>query len=179
MNRCYSSGEFSRIVDDSIEVSTNLHPYYCKESVDCWWAIKKCVKVVKEYNITPELYWHGNSSEYTQLLVLLADGYPSPKELLNMARNGTTGEIKNIAAHFYQYISVMFEHVKTHSSYVVLRPSSYMQTLYPNSEDMLYVYTNDKWVHKESADIDDVVLTFKADEVESFPMLLKKKLGFH
>ena len=177
VDRNYTNTEISRIVEDSLEVQTNLFPYYCKENMDCWWIIKRCIVAVKKYDITPELYWHGDSSEYAELLSLLSGGYPSPDELLNMAKSRTIGDIKNIAAHFYQYISVMFEYVKTHHGYVVLRPSAYMQTLYPNSKDMLYVYTTNKWSHSETSNIGGAVLTFRADEMESFPKLLKNKLG--
>ena len=177
MNRCYTDTELHKIVNDSLEVHTNLLPYYCKENSDCWSVIKLCIKAVKKYNITPELYWHGSGSEYTNLLVLLSNGFPSPEELLNMAKERTAGEIKNIAEHFFQYMSVMFEHVKSHHGYDILRPSAYMQSLYPNSNDMLYVYTKNKWSRNEESHIDGAVLIFRADEMESFPKLLKNKLG--
>ena len=177
MNRNYTNDEISGIIEDSLRTHTNLFPYYCKENMDCWWVIRLCVKEVKEYGITPELYWHGSSNEYTSLLTLLSNGYPSPKELLNMAKNGTTGEIKNLAELYFQCKSVMFDHVKRHHGYVVLKPTAYMQNLYPHSKDMLYVYTADKWSHNESSGIDGAVLVFRADEMESFPKLLKNKLG--
>lgn len=177
MDRCFTNEEFTRIVDDSLEVHMNLLPYYCRENIDCWPAIKRGIKAVKKYSITPELYWHGNRDEFEWLLVLLSDGYPSPEELLKLAKGGTKGEIYNIVEHFYQYVSVMFNHVKTHHGYVVLSPTAYMQNLYPNSKDMLYVYTSEKWSHKERMHIDGAVLVLRADEIGSFRELLRKKLG--
>ena len=177
MDRRYTSKELTRIVDDSMEVCTNLLPYYCKENMDCWWVIKKCIKAVQKYNIVPELYWHGDNGEYTQLLILLSNGYPSPIELLKMAIRGTKGEIKNIACYFYQYLSAMFDLVKTYHGYVVLKPSAYMLTLYPESKDMLYVYTREKWTHNENSEIDGAVLIFRANEAGQLPAMLKKKLG--
>ena len=177
MNRNYTSEEIFRIVEYSLEAQANLLPFCCKENIDCWWVIKCCIEAVKKYNVIPELYWHGSSSEYKQLLILLSDGYPRPSELLRMAEGGTTYEIENVAKHFHQYIGAMFELVKTHHGYVVLKPTAYMENLYPNSKGMLYVYTSDKWAHSERSDIDGTILTFKAEELGNFPQSLKKKLG--
>ena len=177
MDRNFTDKELTMLIDNSMDTQTNLLPYCCRDNIDCWTIIRWFVKTVKKYDITPERYWHGSSSEFTWLLVLLSGNYPSPKELLRMARDITTGEIKNIADHFYQHINVMFNFVKQHHGYVVLSPTSYMQSLYPNSKDMLYVYTSDKWSHNESSHIDGAVLIFRADDMESFLVLLKKKLG--
>ena len=70
-----------------------------------------------------------------------------------------------------------FDYVKTHHGYVVLEPTAYMQNLYPNSKGVLYVYTTNKWSHKERSEIDKPVLVFPAGDMESFPQLLKKKIG--
>jgi len=147
------------------------------ENFNTWMTIARCIKVVKEYNITPEQYWHGNYDEFTQLLILLANGYPSPLELLGLAKGGTTSEIVNIAQHYYQYMIAMFDHVLSHHGYVVLKPTTYMQNLYPNSMDMLYVYTTEKWTYKEHSEIDKPVLVFPSNDMESFQQLLKKKIG--
>jgi hypothetical protein len=69
---------------------------------------------------------------------MLSDGYPSPEELLNMARKETTDEIKNIANHFYQHIIAMFHFVIAYHGYVVLSPTEYMQSLYPGSKNILW-----------------------------------------
>ena len=101
-------------------------------------------------------------------------GYP--KTLLGIAREGTTYEISNILQHLLQTISVMFEHEKTHHGYVLLKPTAYMESLYPNSRGMLYAYTTDKLARRDSSDIDGAVLIFKAEELGGFPLLLQKKL---
>jgi len=177
MDRNFTQGEISVLIKFCIETQTDLLPYCCRENFDAWWSIARRIGVVKKYNITPECYWHGDYTEFTQLLILLADGYPSPKELLKAAEKKTTGEIKNIANHFYQYIIAMFDYVKTHHGYVVLKPTAYMQSLYPHSKDMLYVYTSEKWTHNESSGIDKAVLALKADEIGSLQKLLRAKLG--
>ena len=177
MDRNFTEGELSVFIELCLKTHTDLLPYCCRENFDAWRAISWCFKVVKEHNITPEQYWHGNSDEFTQLLALLADGYPSPLELLNLAKKETTGEIVNIAQHYYQIMVAMFEYVLTHHGYVALRPTAYMQNLYPNSKGMFYVYTIDKWTHKERSGIDKPVLIFPADDMESFQQLLKKKTG--
>jgi hypothetical protein len=177
MDRNYTNAELTMLVDNCIKTQTNMLPYCCRENIDAWMTITRCIRAVEKHKITPEQYWHGNYKEFTQLLILLADGYPSPTELLVTAEKGTTDEIQNIAKHFYQYIVVMFDYVKTHHGYVVLRPSSYMQNLHPNSKDMLYVYTTDKWTHKEHSNIGGAVLILPEAEINSLPSLLKKKIG--
>ena len=177
MDRSFTEGKLSVFIKFCIETQTNLLPYCCRENFNAWMTIARCIRVVKECNITPEHYWHGNYDEFTQLLIMLADGYPSPLELLNLAKKETTGEIVNIAQYYYQYMVAMFEYVLTHHGYVVLKPTVYMQNLYPNSKGMLYVYTTDKWKYKERSEIDKSVLVFPADDMESFQQLLKKRIG--
>ena len=177
MDRNFTASELKMLVENCIKTQTNMLPYCCRENIDSWMTITRCIKAVEKYNITPERYWHGNYNEYTQLVILLADGYPSPKELLTTAEKGTTNEIENISQHFYQHIVAMFEYVKMHHGYVVLRPTAYMQSFHPHSKGMLYVYTSNKWVHKERSSLDDVVIVLPEDEIDSLPALLKKKLG--
>jgi len=177
MDRCYTADELSQIVKDCLETGTDLLPYYCRENKACWWLIKCCIHAVVKYGITPELYWHGNSKEFEWLLTLLADTYPSSGELLALARKGTTGEIQNIARHHYQHIGVMFDFVKSHHGYAVLSPTAFMQNLYPGTKGLLYVYTSEKWAHKDSSGIDSPALVLRADEIGSLGELLGKKLG--
>ena len=177
MDRNFTESELSMLIKLCLNTQINLLPYCCRENFDAWKAISWCFKAIKEHNITPEQYWHGNLDEFKQLLVLLADGYPSTFELLNLAKKETTCEIVNIAQQYYQVMAAMFEYVLTHHGYVVLKPSVYMQNLYPNSKGMLYVYTVDKWTHRGHSVIDIPVLVFHADDMESFPQLLKKKTG--
>jgi len=139
--------------------------------------IKQHIRVVTKYNITPECYWHGSFKEFSWLLILLADGYPNPQRLLDLASKGTTDEIKNIADYHYQYVNVMFDFVKSHKGYVVLRPTAHMQELYPDSKDMLYVYERHIWSHNDSSRIDGEVLILHTDEIGLLSQLLKKKLG--
>jgi hypothetical protein len=177
MDRSYTPKELSTLVQYCIEAHMDLLPYYCRENKVVWADIKRSAVVVKKYNITPERFWHGNENEFTWLLVLLSRGYPSPNELLRLAERGTSGEIKSIASHHYQYVAAMFDFVKSHHGYVVLRPTEYMVKLYPHAEGMLYVYTREKWAHNELADISGVVLIIHNDELGQLPGLLKKKLG--
>ena len=173
----FTSNEMSQLINYSIEANTNLLPYCCKENKYCWPAITRNIQAVIKYEITPEQYWHGNAAEFDWLLVLLSDGYPSTETLLSLARTETKCEIKNIAYHFYQHINVIFEHFKTHHGYVVLSPTTYMQSLYPDSIGRFFVYTTDKWSHRDLSDMDGAVLTFRADQSNDFPKMLTKKLG--
>jgi hypothetical protein len=176
MDRNYKSYELSMLVRNCLEAGKDLLSYFCRENIDAWWLITRCIRVVEKYNITPERYWHGNYEEFTELLTLLDAGYPNPNALLELAQNKTNGEIRNISNHFYQRIAVMFDFYKKHHGYVVLRPSAYMQKLYPDSNGMLYVYTIEKWTHNEGSGIDNPVLVFREEEISSFPEMLKKQL---
>jgi hypothetical protein len=94
-----------------------------------------------------------------------------------MAARKTSGEIQNAANHFYQHMNVMFEFVKQHHGYTVLRPTSYMQSIYPDSAEMLYVYTNDKWARNAEISIGEPFLTLKTDEIGSLREMIRKKIG--
>jgi len=177
MDRNFSLDLLSRIIKDSIEVRKDLSLYYCCENVECWPAIKRNIRVVEEYEITPEKYWHRSTDEFEWLLTLLSSDYPSPKTLLNLAKKETNGEIKDIADHYFQHVNVMFEHVKNYKGYVVLRPSSFMQSLYPSSKNMLYVYTTDKWANQGLSDIDGEFLIFCEDRLNDLPVLITERFN--
>ena len=177
MDRRFPENELSRVIKDSLDTHVNMLPYVCRENIDSWHAIKRNIRVVVKHSITPEQYWHGDAKEFEWLLTLLSDDYPSKEELLKLASHRTKGEINNVANYFYQHVVIMFSYVKEHHGYCVLRPTAYMECLFPDSKGCLYVYTLDKWNHNETSCIDGAVLVLNENEMNELPRLLKKKLG--
>lgn len=70
MDRNFNEREINQIINDSMEVCTNLYPYYCKENTECWTAIKQSVNAVKANKINPEEYWHGKRDSTDRKLIL-------------------------------------------------------------------------------------------------------------
>ena len=151
MNRDFTTAQWNTLIDQSITAETNLYGFICVENFNAIYSIVRSIRAVKEHNIVPELFWHGNEDEFTWFLVLLSDmrcGYKD--ELIELAKTGTTGEIKGIADHFYQHICVMFDFVKRHKGYVVLKPTDYMSTTYPHTKEKLFVFTDNVWEHRDT-----------------------------
>lgn len=176
MNRTFSETEMNEVIQISMEVQTNMLKYICKENFDCRYAIKRHFRAVIKYNIAPELYWHGNNSEFEWLLVLLSDNYPGKQELLTMALTKTNDEIKNAADYFYQHIIVMFDYVEKYAGYDILRPTEYMLSLFPHANGKLYVYTEDKWNHKELSGTEGAFMIIEQSQVGELPKLISKKI---
>lgn len=176
MNRTFSETEMNEVIQISMEVQTNMLKYICKENFDCRYAIKRHFRTIIQHNIVPEHYWHGNSSEFEWLLVLLSDNYPGKQELLTLALTKTNDKVKNIADYFYQHINVMFDYVKRYAGYDILRPSEYMLRLYPHASGKLYVYTSDKWNHNEVSSIEKAFMMIDQTQVDELPKLISVKI---
>lgn len=177
IDRNYTDAELNEIVKDSIELQTNMLRYYCRDNLhECRSAIKRHIRAIKENDIIPEKYWHGNIKEFEWFLVLLSDGYPGKPILLNLAKKKTNGEIKRLADHYYQHINVMFDYVQAYAGYVVLQPTEYMLALYPEYKDILFVYTQNKWSHNQLSDIDGVFMVISSSQLHILPELIKKKI---
>ena len=176
MDRNFSDAELNEIIQMSIDTHTNMLKYLCKENYDCRHSIKRSLSAVVRHNITPELYWHGNKHEFEWLLVLLSDAYPSEQELLGLARTETNGEIENIADHYYQHMNIMFSYVQKYAGYDILRPAEYMASLYPSAAGKLYVYTSERWNHRERSDIGGAFMVIDREQLNELPSLVSKKI---
>ena len=176
MDRNFSEPELNEIIQMSIDANVNMLKYLCKENYDCRYSIKRSLAAVVKHNIIPELCWHGNKQEFEWLLVLLSDGYPGEQELLQLACAGTNGEIRNIADHFYQHVNVMFSYVQKYAGYAVLQPSEYMLSLFPNIAGKLYVYAENRWIHRELSGIGDAFMIIDKEQLNELPSLVSKKI---
>lgn len=177
----YTEEEVRRIIElvsENVKTGkpSNLLPYICKENKPCWAIIARQIRTVEKYDLTPEKYWHGDREEFDWLLILLSSGYPSTDELLRLGERKTNGDIQRIADCYFQHVAVMFDFVKRHHGYVVLRPSDYMLTLYPHVAGLIYVYTEEKWNHSTHSDINGPFMIINEDELDQVSELIRKKV---
>ena len=139
----FTQSEYSEIINQSIKAYVNLLPYVNTDNFQCLSYIRDGISAVVKYDITPEKYWNGNADDYSSLIILLSNSYPSPHFLLSVASLKISGAISEIRTKFYQEVGQMFTLKHRYKGYVALEPTPYMLMLHPSLEGKLFCYTED------------------------------------
>lgn len=177
LNRNFSAEDVARLIDISLTAYKSVFPYVCVDNIKCATYIGRSIGIVEKYGLFPDKYWHGEADEFISLLTLLSSDYPCKEELLRMAEKKTVNMIRGIADHYFQRVIVMFDHVKRHHGYDILRPTKFMLLYYPDAEGMWYVYTNDVYNHAELGTMKKPLFTVPEGDLELFNKGLKRLIS--
>lgn len=172
LNRDFTAKDIPRLIDACLLAQKNILPYVYTDNMECLWFISRNIGIIEKHGIYPDKYWHGDAEEFESFISLLSSDFPCKEELLRMAKEKTNGVFHGIADHYYQRVILMFDQVKRHHGYDILRPTEYMLLLYPDAFGKWYIYTNDVWNHAASKTMTQPLFTVP----EGNEGLFRKKL---
>lgn len=165
------------IVEHSINAKANLLPFVCKENLCCIRTIQENIGTLIKFKITPEDYWNGDENEFNWLVAMLSSDYPGKEFLLMTAKQKQPGRIFDLAQKFWQHIEVMFDFYSEYKGYVILQPTDFMASIYPELVDKLFVYTSNVWSHRnQPACNQELFLVLNKEQFHKIPELIHNEI---